>query len=277
MEIRQYSHPKDAMNYTTQRLKEEFLIEKVMEAGKIHSVYSMIDRIITMGIVPTTSSITLPAFVERTKAQYFLERRELGVINIGGSGTVKVDGVEYKLDKKDCLYVGKGNKELIFSSESASEPAEFYINSCPAHKEYPTVKASMKDANPVHLGSMENANKRTIYQFIHENGIQSCQLVMGYTQLEPGNCWNTFPPHTHDRRMEVYFYFDMPQDRIVMHFMGEPTETRHIVMRDKQAVISPSWSIHSGAGTGAYTFIWGMCGENKEFPDMDAADMKTFA
>ena len=271
MEVREYSHSKDAKNYDTARLREEFLIEKVFEPGKIHGVYSMIDRIITIGVMPTDSEIKLPAFEERTKAEYFLERRELGVINIGGSGTVTVDGEEFTLDNKDCLYVGLGKKDIVFKSNDASKPAEFYINSCPAHKEYPTVKGVKAEANPVELGAKETCNERTIFQFIHENGIQSCQLVMGFTELKPGSIWNTFPPHTHDRRMEVYFYFDMPEDQVVMHFMGKPEETRHIVMRNKQAVISPSWSIHSGAGTAAYTFIWGMCGENKEFTDMDPA------
>lgn len=271
--IRFGSNPEDVKKYTTQQLRDSFLIESVMVPGEITSVYSMHDRMITLGVVPTDKAIALPAMEDLTKATYFLERRELGVINVGGAGTVSVDGTDYQIANKECLYVGKGSKEVIFKSDSSDQPAEFYINSCPAHKEYPVAKASQADANEVNLGSKDNCNERVIFQYIHEGGIQSCQLVMGFTALKPGSIWNTFPPHTHYRRMEVYFYFDLPEDQMVMHFMGDPKETRHLAIHNKQAIISPEWSIHSGAGTSAYSFIWGMAGENKAFTDMDGVSL----
>ena len=272
-EVRYAISPEALKSYTTKDIREEFLIEKVLKPGEITSVYSMYDRMMTIGIVPTNTAISLPIFEDVTKADYFLERRELGVINVGNTGTVEVDGTPYEIGNRECIYVGKGAKEVKFSSADASKPAEFYINSCPAHKEYPTTKATLADANEVNLGSKENCNERTIYQFIHEGGIQSCQLVMGFTTLATGSIWNTFPPHTHLRRMEVYFYFDLPEDQIVMHFMGHPQETRHLAMHNKQAVISPEWSIHAGAGTSAYSFIWGMAGENQAFTDMDGENL----
>ncbi|TRX52051.1 5-dehydro-4-deoxy-D-glucuronate isomerase [Fulvivirga sp. M361] len=272
-EIRYAAHPGDVKNYTTDQLRANYLIDSVMKPGEISCVYSMHDRMITLGIVPVDAPITLPSFEEYTKSEYFLERRELGIFNVGGAGSVIVDGVKYDLQKKECLYIGKGSKDVVFASESANEAAEFFVNSCPAHKEYPTTKAAQSDANEVNLGVQENSNERTIYQFIHEDGIQSCQLVMGFTTMKPGSIWNTFPPHTHNRRMEVYFYFDVPENQVVIHFMGDPEETRHLVMHNKQAVISPEWSIHSGAGTSAYSFVWGMAGENKAFTDMDAVDI----
>ncbi|MBX2842100.1 MAG: 5-dehydro-4-deoxy-D-glucuronate isomerase [Flammeovirgaceae bacterium] len=271
MELRYAANPVDAKNYTTERLRQDFLIEKVFVPGEITGVYSMYDRMVTIGVKPLDSSLELPSFEALTKAEYFLERREMGIINVGGKGTVSVDGEVFSLENKDCLYVGKGKKEIIFSSVDKNAPAEFFINSTPAHKEYPTAKAVKAEANPVELGAPATSNERTIFQYIHENGIKSCQLVMGFTELKPGSIWNTFPPHTHSRRMEVYFYFDLAEDQAVMHFMGEPTETRHLVMKNKQAVISPEWSIHSGAGTAAYTFIWAMGGENQAFTDMDPA------
>ncbi len=272
-EVRYAISPEALKSYTTKDIREEFLIEKVLKSGEITSVYSMYDRMMTIGIVPTNTTISLPVFEDVTKANYFLERRELGVINVGNTGTVEVDGSSFEIGNKECIYVGKGAKSVKFSSADASKPAEFYINSCPAHKEYPTIKATLADANEVNLGSKENCNERTIYQFIHEGGIQSCQLVMGFTTLATGSIWNTFPPHTHLRRMEVYFYFDLPEDQIVMHFMGHPQETRHLAMHNKQAVISPEWSIHAGAGTSAYSFIWGMAGENQAFTDMDGENL----
>lgn len=268
-EVRFGTHPRDARRYTTDELRENYLIEKVLVPGDITSVYSMHDRMMTLGVVPTKKVITLPAFEEVTKASFFLERRELGIINIGGEGIVTVDGEQFSLDTKECLYIGKGSKEITFESTHINIPAEFYLNSCPAHKEYPTAKAALLDANHVNLGSKENCNERVICQYIHENGIPSCQLVMGFTELKPGSIWNTFPPHTHWRRMEVYCYFDLPDDQMVMHFMGEPQETRHLAMHNKQAVISPEWSIHAGAGTSAYSFVWAMAGENQAFTDMD--------
>lgn len=271
--IRIANNPLDVKGYDTKRLRSNYLLEEVMVPGEITSVYSMHDRMMTIGIVPDNGSLDLPTMEDLTKASFYLERRELGIINVGASGSVTVDGQNFKLNNKECLYIGMGKKAVSFESDSSDSPAEFYINSCPAHKEYPTTKATLRDANEVNLGSMENSNERTIYQFIHEGGIQSCQLVMGFTLLKPGNIWNTFPPHTHLRRMEVYFYFDLPDDQLIMHFMGDPEETRHIVIRNKQAVISPEWSIHAGAGTSAYSFIWGMAGENKAFTDMDGVDM----
>jgi len=274
-EIRYASDPKNVRHYTTEKLREDFLIENVFEDDQTRAVYSMFDRMIILGIRSVNRPVQLEAFADLTKSEYFLQRRELGVINIGGKGTVTVDDTVYELDKKECLYVGMGKKEVIFQSAQSDTPAEFYINSSPAHHEYPTVKATLSDANRVDLGSAETSNERTIFQYIHEDGIQSCQLVMGFTELKPGSVWNTFPPHTHLRRMEVYFYFDLG-DQLVMHFMGEPEETRHLVMKDGQAVISPEWSIHAGAGTAAYAFVWGMAGENQSFTDMDPVDLNTF-
>ncbi|MEQ9378317.1 MAG: 5-dehydro-4-deoxy-D-glucuronate isomerase [Imperialibacter sp.] len=274
-DLRYASHPEDVKQLITSALRERFLIPEVMKPGQVTDVYSIHDRMMVIGVVPTTKTLALPAFWEVTKADYFLERRELGIINIGAKGTVSVDGESFDLDNKECLYIGKGKKEVLFSSDHTSVPAEFYVNSCPAHKEYATQKATFADANQVKLGSKENCNERTICQYIHEAGIQSCQLVMGLTILAPGSIWNTFPPHTHNRRMEVYFYFDLPEDQIVMHFMGEPQETRHLAMSNKQAVISPEWSIHAGAGTSNYTFIWSMAGENKAFTDMDGHSLKS--
>ncbi|WP_339814348.1 5-dehydro-4-deoxy-D-glucuronate isomerase [uncultured Imperialibacter sp.] len=274
-DIRFASHPEDIKQLTTSALRERFLISEVMKPGQVTASYSMHDRMMVIGVVPTIKAITLPTFEELTKANFFLERRELGIINVGAKGTVTVDGERFELDNKECLYVGRGKKEIVFSSGSPSTPAELYVNSCPAHREYPTTKATFADANEVNVGSKENCNERTIYQYIHDGGIQSCQLVMGLTILAPGSIWNTFPPHTHNRRMEVYFYFDLPEDQIVMHFMGEPQETRHLAMSNKQAVISPEWSIHAGAGTSNYTFIWSMAGENKAFKDMDGHQLKS--
>lgn len=275
-EVRYGSHPEDIKHFDTDQLRDRFLIPSLFAADKVAMIYSMHDRMVTMGIMPVENSIDLPVFEEVTKASFFLERRELGIINVGGAGEVVVDNESYEVGNKECLYVGKGTKEVSFKSKDSSKPAEFYINSCPAHKEYPTTKGVIADANRVDLGSKDNCNERTIFQYIHEDGIQSCQLVMGYTQLHTGSIWNTYPPHTHARRMEVYFYFDLAEDQQVIHFMGQPEQTRHLIMRNKQAVISPEWSIHSGAGTAAYAFIWAMAGENKAFTDMDAADMSTF-
>ncbi|MFM9327350.1 5-dehydro-4-deoxy-D-glucuronate isomerase [Paenibacillus mesotrionivorans] len=273
MEIRYSNHPQDVKKYDTEELRHHFLIQSLFVPGELKLVYSHNDRFITGSAVPVKEAIKLEADAKDMGAPFFLARRELGIINIGAKGTVKVDGTAYELDNKDCLYVGLGAEEVLFESADAANPAKFYLNSTPAHKQYPTVKAAQKDANPRHLGSIETSNERTIYQYIHEKGIQSCQLVMGLTQLDPGNMWNTMPCHTHERRMEVYLYFDMPENGVVFHMMGQPTETRHIIMRNQEAVISPSWSIHSGVGTAAYTFIWGMAGENQAFDDMDGVPM----
>ncbi len=280
MELRTASSPKDVKHYTTQRLREEFLIPQLFFADEVKLVYSHIDRIITGGVMPVKEVIELKAG-EELRTEYFLERREMGVINIGGSGKILVDGREYAVGHKEGMYLGMGVKDIAFASEDAFSPAKFYLNSAPAHTSYPTVLIRpegeaeegvviVKDTNKVELGSLEDSNHRTICKYILPGQVESCQLVMGMTSLEPGSVWNTMPSHTHDRRMEVYLYFDMPEDAFVMHYMGEPTETRHIVVRNEQAVISPSWSIHSGSGSRNYTFIWGMVGENQDFDDMDA-------
>lgn len=260
--------------FTTDQTRDEFLATGLMTPGKIELVYSHYDRFIFGGVVPTEATIELPND-DDLKADYFLERRELGVLNLGGGGTVTVDGTDYSLDRFDCLYVGRGSREVTFASADTDQPAKFYLNSAPAHKEYPTTKGTQAEANRVALGDDAHANNRVLFQYIHEDGIPSCQLVMGFTELLPGNVWNTFPPHTHERRMEVYLYFDVPGHEMVMHFMGKPEETRHLAVRNFEAVISPPWSIHSGAGTSAYRFVWGMAGENQAFTDMDAAPLAT--
>ncbi|WP_105617352.1 5-dehydro-4-deoxy-D-glucuronate isomerase [Vallitalea okinawensis] len=277
MDIRYASHPDDVKFYTTEELRREFLIQNLFQENDVHMVYSHVDRIITAGAMPTTEKVHLEKNVDCEKnlgVSYFLERREMGIINIGGKGTVVVGDETFELDNRDGLYIGMGNKGINFTSEDPAKPAKFYINCAPAHKSYPNVKISIDDATPLHLGSDEQSNKRTIYQYVHPNVLKSCQLLMGMTILEPQNVWNTMPCHTHERRMEVYFYFDMDDDNVVFHYMGQPQETRHIVMRNEEAVISPSWSIHSGCGTKNYTFIWGMVGENQTFTDMDGIDMK---
>lgn len=273
METRYASHPNDSKFYDTQELREKYLIDGLFVPGEMRLVYSHIDRIIAGSICPADKALILEGS-EELAADFFLQRRELGIINIGEAGTVTLDGEVYELDNKDGLYVGMGIKEVKFESKNAKNPAKFYVNSAPAHKAYPTVKIEISKANPVKLGSAEQANIRTIYQYVHPAVCESCQLVMGLTILEPGSIWNTMPSHTHERRMEVYLYFDMDADSTVFHMMGQPNETRHIVMRNEQAVISPSWSIHSGVGTKSYTFIWGMVGENQTFTDMDHIEMK---
>lgn len=282
MEVRTAASPKDVKYYTTQRLREDFLIQDLFTAGKIKLVYSHIDRIITGAAVPV-QPIPLTAGDE-LRAAYFLERREMGVINIGGPGRILADGKAWHLAHKDGMYLGMGTRDIVFESEDSENPAKFYLNSTPAHRSCPTVLIRpegeagdgivlIKDENKVELGDLENSNHRTICKYILPGQVESCQLVMGMTHLEPGSVWNTMPCHTHDRRMEVYLYFDMDRDSLVMHYMGEPEETRHIVVRNEEAVISPSWSIHAGSGTKAYTFIWGMAGENQAFDDMDSVSM----
>ena len=272
MRTRYANNPRDSKRYDTEELRENYLVEDIFKDDQIELVYSHVDRIIFGGIKPVYKELKLEAGKEMG-VDYFLERRELGIINIGGKAIVTIDGTEYELKEKDGLYVGKGNKEVSFKSVNSEEPAKLYVNSVPAHKEYETVKIDIEKANPVRLGENKTLNKRTIYQYVHPNVCESCQLLMGLTMLEPGNAWNTMPCHTHERRMEVYFYFDMDEDTRVFHLMGEPTETRHLVVKNEECVISPSWSIHSGVGTSNYTFIWGMCGENKTFDDMDNIPM----
>lgn len=272
MELRTASSPRDVKKYTTERLREEFLIQDLFVKDDIKMVYSHIDRIIIGAAMPT-KSLKLEAGSE-LRTEYFLDRRELGVINIGGNGYIIVDGTKYQLNTKYGIYIGMESKEIEFFSEDENNPAKFYFNSAPAHKKYPTVLIKPEDCVTVELGNLEEGNMRIIRKYILPGQVESCQLVMGMTQLKPGSVWNTMPCHTHDRRMEVYLYFDMMEDQCVMHFMGEPTETRHIVVRNEELIISPSWSIHSGVGTKAYTFIWGMVGENQDFDDMDGVDIK---
>lgn len=279
MQVRTAASPRDVKHYTTERLREEFLIDSLFQPDRIELVYSHIDRIITGSAVPVAGVLRLEAG-DALRAEYFLQRRELGLINIGGDGVVTVDGRVYEVCAREGMYIGRGSREITFASKDASNPAKFYLNSAPAHTAYPTVHIKpegtaeegvviIKDENKVEQGSMEQANHRIINKYIVTGQVDSCQLAMGMTRLLPGSVWNTMPAHTHDRRMEVYLYLDMDEDAFVMHYMGEPQETRHIVMRNEQAVISPSWSIHSGCGSKAYTFIWGMCGENQDYADMD--------
>lgn len=273
MESRYAAHPTDFEQYNTQRIRQEFLADSIVQAGAQQWVYTHYDRFVFGAVVPLDSEIKLNNY-DQLKSNFFLERREMGVLNLGGAGSVIVDGTRHELPTYACLYISRGTQSVVFASADANQPALFYCNSCPAHAEHPTVSVGQDKANRVDLGSQEAANKRVLYQYIHENGIQSCQLVMGFTEMLSGNVWNTFPPHIHARRMEVYFYFDFPEDQVVLHLMGQPESTRHVFIRNQQAVISPDWSIHSGAGTQAYKFVWGMGGENQSFSDMDAVRLQ---
>ncbi|MDO5980023.1 5-dehydro-4-deoxy-D-glucuronate isomerase [Flavivirga spongiicola] len=266
--VRYAASPQDVKSYDTSRLRDEFLIQNLLEPNKINLVYSHYDRFITGGVVPTESALKLEA-IDPLKADYFLERRELGIINVGETGTVTVDGTSYVLEHKEALYVGKGNKVIEFSSKSENNPALFYMNSTPAHMSYPNKKIGTEDVEVIQLGAPETANARTLRKYIVNSVVDVCQLQMGMTTLKPGSSWNTMPAHVHDRRMEVYFYFEVPEDQAVCHFMGQPQETRHLWMGNNEAVISPPWSIHSGSGTSSYSFIWGMAGENLDYGDMD--------
>ena len=269
-ETRYASSPQGVKQYDTTQLREEFLIENLFEADRINLVYSHYDRFITGGAMPCSKSIELET-ISPLKSTNFLERRELGIINIGESGVVSVDGKDYVLNHREALYVGQGNKKVVFSSASEKNPAKFYLNSTPAHKAYPTKKIGTNDVEVIELGAPETANARTLRKYIVNSVVDVCQLQMGMTTLKSGSSWNTMPAHVHDRRMEVYFYFEVPEDQAVCHFMGQPQETRHIWMQNNQAVISPPWSIHSGSGTASYSFIWGMAGENLDYGDMDVA------
>ena len=277
MEVRPGANPRDVKLYDTDRLRNDFLIQDVFVEDAIKTVYSQIDRIIVGAATPVSKVLKLEAGDE-LRAKYFLERREMGIINIGGKGTVTVDGKAYEFEYKDGMYIGMGSKDITFASADPKNPAKFYFNSAPAHKTYPTVfinpERDILPENKKELGTLENANHRVIRKYILPGQVESCQLEMGMTALEPGSVWNTMPCHTNDRRMEVYLYFEVPENDVVFHYMGEPTETRHIIMRNEEAVISPSWSIHSASATHAYTFIWGMVGENQDFDDMDDVDMK---
>lgn len=269
MQVRYSPDPVSVQRLNTEELRGYFLIDTLFKPGSIEMVYSDIDRSVTGSAVPLAASLHLAASKKELAAEYFTERREIGVINTGGEGTVRLDGTIYTLANKDALYIGRGTKEVIFASTHESSPAKFYFVSYPAHKEYPSKKIAVSDATPVKLGSVADANSRTIYKYIHPGTMPTCQLVMGLTILNEGSVWNTMPAHTHIRRSEVYMYFDLPEDAMVVHLMGEGDQTRHIIVRNGQAVLSPSWSIHSGAGTRNYAFIWAMGGENQEFADMD--------
>jgi 4-deoxy-L-threo-5-hexosulose-uronate ketol-isomerase len=272
MEIRNAVHPDQAVLLDTAELREHFLVQNLFVPGALKLVYTHYDRLIVGGACPV-DALALEADPAVIGAAFLLERREMGVINIGAPGTVTVDGTRYPLGPKDGLYIGRGSRTVGFESADPRQPARFYLNSAPAHASHPTQAITPAAAAAVQLGSMEKSNRRTIRKYIHPDGVRSCQLVMGMTTLEAGSVWNTMPTHTHPRRIEAYLYFDLPEDEVVMHVMGEPRETRHLVVRDGEAVLSPSWSIHSGVGTCAYTFIWGMAGENQTFTDMDAVPM----
>jgi 4-deoxy-L-threo-5-hexosulose-uronate ketol-isomerase len=273
MDVRFTTDPKSIKRMTAEEIRKLYLIDSLFTPNTIPMVYSDIDRSITGSAVPTNKTLKLLSSKKEMAVEYFAERRELGVLNIGNEGIIKVDGKSFSMHPKDALYIGKGSKEILFTSKSTKKPAMFYFVSYPAHKTYDTMHSKFADAEPSKLGSEEDANKRTIYKYIHPNGIKSCQLVMGMTELEEGSVWNTMPPHTHQRRSEVYMYFNLGENGKVFHLMGEPEETRHIVISDKQAVLSPSWSIHCGAGTKNYSFIWAMGGENQVFDDMDGVKL----
>ena len=272
MDIRYSCNQRDFKRYTTEETRREFLIEKLFVEDQVTAVYSHVDRMVTVGIMPVNRELPIDDGMDvwhNFGTHYFLERRECGMFNVGGAGKVTVDGEVYALGYKDCLYIGQGAKDVTFASDDPKAPAKFYLVSAPAHCHYDNRLIKIADANKKPCGAAETSNKRVINQFIHPNVLKTCQLSMGMTVLEPGSVWNTMPCHTHERRMEVYFYFEVPRDNVVFHFMGEGDETRHIVMQNEQAVISPSWSIHAGAGTSNYTFIWAMGGENQAFDDMD--------
>lgn len=272
MDIRYSVNQRDFKRYTTEEVRGEFLIENLYKKDEVVAVYSHVDRMVTLGCMPVNEAVSISKDIDvwaNFGTEYFLERREIGIFNIGGAGKIKADGEVFEMGYKDCLYITKGTKEVTFESNSPENPAKFYMVSAPAHTSYKTTFIPIEKAAKKPLGSMETSNKRVINQFIHPGVLQTCQLSMGMTVLEPGSVWNTMPAHTHERRMEIYMYFEVPENQVVFHMMGEGQETRHIVMQNEQAVISPSWSIHSGAGTSNYTFIWAMGGENQAFDDMD--------
>jgi len=267
-------HPEDFSNYDTQKIRENFLLENLVQPDKIECVYTHYDRMIIGAANPVDQALQLGTY-EQLKADHFLSRREIGIINIAGNGYVTVDGEKFELEKQDCLYIGKGKEKIIFSSVNKSSPAKFIFFSCPAHQEFPTRLMKPAEALPAEMGSLDNNNHRVINKYIHNDGIQSCQLVLGVTNFKKGSIWNTMPPHLHDRRMESYFYFDLAEGQRIIHFMGEPNETRHIFLNNDQAILSPPWSIHSGVATANYSFIWAMAGENKVFTDMDPVPVQS--
>lgn len=273
MDIRYGVNQKDFQRYNTEEIRKEFLIENLYQPDQVVAVYSHVDRMVTLGCMPVKETVSIEKGIDCWKdfgTNYFLERREIGIFNIGGPGAIQADGVTYDMGFEDCLYITKGTKEVLFLSKDANQPAKFYMVSAPAHKVCKTTFISIKDANKLPLGSAETSNKRVINQFIHPDVLETSQLSMGMTCLEPGSVWNTMPCHTHERRMEIYMYFNVPKGNVVFHMMGEGNQTRHVVMQNEQAIISPSWSIHAGCGTSNYTFIWAMGGENQAFDDMDS-------
>ncbi|SEW31663.1 5-dehydro-4-deoxy-D-glucuronate isomerase [Chitinophaga arvensicola] len=267
-ESRYASSPVEVKQMDTAQLRQAFLMENIFNADHIAWTHTHYDRYLTGGAMPVKGPVTLDT-IDLLKAEYFLERRELGMINVGGDGIVEVDGEKFELAYKEALYIGRGKQQVIFHSKNAQTPAKFYLNSTPAHHSYPTRKVSKNEAEVVKLGTLETSNHRTINKLLVNSVLETCQLQMGMTELQPGSVWNTMPAHTHDRRMEVYFYFEVPEGQSVCHFMGQPQETRHVWIQNEQAIISPPWSVHSGAGTSNYTFIWGMAGENLDYGDMD--------
>jgi 4-deoxy-L-threo-5-hexosulose-uronate ketol-isomerase len=272
-QVRYSSHPSDVKQYDTAKLRDHFLVSGLFIPDESNLVYTHFDRMIVGGIMPVSEPVRLES-VPPLRSEYFLERRELGIFNVGGKGTVKVDGIAITLDYKEALYLGSGKRNVVFISDDKNKPAKFYLNSAPAHKSYPDRKITKNEADVIVLGSLETSNHRTINKMLVNSVLPTCQLQMGMTELKPGSVWNTMPPHVHDRRMEAYFYFEVPEGQSICHFMGQVDETRHIWMKNDQAVISPAWSIHSAAGTNNYVFIWGMAGENLDYGDMDtcAAD-----
>ncbi|PKP10160.1 MAG: 5-dehydro-4-deoxy-D-glucuronate isomerase [Bacteroidetes bacterium HGW-Bacteroidetes-4] len=265
---RRACHPEDVKHYDTARLRKEFLVQNLFVKDEINLSYSQYERYILGGAFPVDKTLSLDP-IDAIKADYFCQRREVGAINIGGEGVVTVDGNAYPVKKKEAMYIGRGSKSVTFSSKDKNNPAKFYLSSTPAHKEYPTVLVNKDKANVLNLGSLDTSNERTIYQLIVPGIVDSCQLVMGLTELHKGSVWNTMPPHSHDRRMEAYFYFEVPENQVILHLMGEPQETRHLFIKNEEAVFSPEWGIHSAAGTASYSFIWGMGGENLDYTDMD--------
>jgi 4-deoxy-L-threo-5-hexosulose-uronate ketol-isomerase len=272
MEIRYTTDPESFRRMTSGELRTMFLAARLFRDGQMNLLYTDVDRALLGGIVPTAQSLELKGSQEMA-SEYFCERREAGIINTGAPGTIVVDGKTFEMGSQDCLYIGRGAQCIAFFSNNKENPARYYLLSYPAHASFPTTHARKSDAQPVRLGSSETSNVRTIYKYIHPSGIRSSQLVMGMTFLESGSVWNTMSAHTHERRTEIYLYFDVPEKAVVFHFMGQPHETRHLVVRDRQAILSPSWSIHSGVGTASYKFIWGMGGENQDFDDMDSVSM----
>jgi 4-deoxy-L-threo-5-hexosulose-uronate ketol-isomerase len=272
MESRLMPSPREAAILDTEELRASFLLDELFVSGEVGLVYTDLDRAVVGSAIPTSTALDL-GNDDALKAEFFCQRRELGILNIGSAGTVVVDGTSYEMGAHDCLYVGRGSREISFTSASAEDPAVFYLVSYPAHTSYPTTKATRNDATRVELGNRDEANERTIFQYVHENGIKSCQLVLGFTEFKPGSIWNTMPCHTHDRRSEVYCYFDVPASHRVLHMMGKPQETRPLWVADRQVVLSPPWSIHCGCGTASYRFVWAMGGENQAFTDMDRVEI----